>query len=506
MSAEDMRYVEKLVGKKYQGEPSRALSPGASDDDVPLAERRKSLQPEPRQPAKPTPPPKKGPSIDWFEFFLNAGCDIDDCTRYAASFERDKIDESILSDITQQSMRLLGLREGDIIRVTKAISQRVANSGGKTALEEQMKRDEEFARKLQEEENGGRSTPARQSTAPNLFSGPGGALKNNVRRGRPQPSKSTPPATVDLQSITTASEQINRRSSPSVTLTASPTVLTPVTSPPRSSSAAAGPITNGFDDDPWIIRTSSTKPLAPTPPIATARPPSTPPAPPAPPVETSSPQVSTPVAAMAVASSLSPVTAQSSTPSNLARTTEADVFDQLARLSVMKSQNSAANSPSPAQASASVSPPVMASPVSFQNGLGMGPSPIPLGQLQTQATGFTPVNPGSRGPFAPVPANQSLLQPLIPTTTGFNSFIPTRPASNPPMFNPPPPQPSFIQSQPTGFPGTLASQPTGFPSTGPLMAQTTSYPGAFGAGPFAGGRTFSPLQPSGYNRTVFRLR
>ena len=138
-------------------------------------------------------------------------------------------------------------------------------------------------------------------------------------------------------------------------------------------------------------------------------------------------------------------------------------------------------------------------------------------------------NIGPRGPFAPVPANQSLLQPLVPTTTGFGGFVPTRPTSNPPTFNQPTSQPSFLNTQPTGFPGVIGPQPTGlpgsttlqpsgfsgglntqptgfgggiqpqqtgFPTTGPLMSQTTSYPGAFGSGPFSGGRAFGPLQPS----------
>ena len=155
-----------------------------------------------------------------------------------------------------------------------------------------------------------------------------------------------------------------------------------------------------------------------------------------------------------------------------------------------------------------------------------------MGQLQSLVTGF-PQNGASIGPFAPVPANQSLLQPLVPTVTGFSGFIPTRPASNPPTLNTPSPQPSFLSTQPTGFQptgftGALAPQATGFPVTGslqqnsafpalnvqptgfqnglsqqigvptsgPMLAQTTSYPGAFGSGPFTGGRAFGGIQPS----------
>lgn len=501
MSAEDIRYIESVTGKKDKGrreEKERSkvpLSP-LSDDDVPLAERRKSLHQESRASPRPV-PPKKGPTIDWFEFFLNAGCEPDDCTRYAHSFERDKMDESILPDITEQTMRTLGLREGDIIRVKKAISQRVATGGSKSGLEEQLRRDEELARQIQEEENGGRSTP---KSAPNLFAGPGGALKNNTRRGRPSTNRSTP-STVDIQSLSTASEQINRNGSPAITLTLSPTSIS---GPQRASSAA--PIVSGFEDDAWTNRPSSTKPLAPTPPAQTARAPSAPPAQSVPPAPTPQAAASPPAPPAPPA----PAQAENSTGNGLAKTTESDIFEQLARLSALRNQSSAAASPAPASAPVSaVSPP----PVSFQNGLGMGSSPVPLGQLQSQVTGF-PGAIGPRGPLAPVPVNQGLLQPLVPTTTGFNSFVPTRPVSNPPQFTQSSPQPSFfptqqtgfpgLQPQPTGFvapqqtgfPGAFNAQQTGFPTSGPLMSQTTSYPGALGSGPFAGGRPYGSLQPS----------
>ena len=506
-----MNFIEWLQSKNKNA--SRSKSPPAEEsDDEPLAVRRQSLQPEPK--ARKSEPPKKGKPVDWFEFFLNAGCGIDECTRYAEAFERDKIDEALLPDITHQTMRSIGLKEGDIIRVSKAIAQRHPNR--QTAAEEQMKKDEEYARKLQEEENNGNASPKRQTGSVGLFAGPGGALKNNTRRGRPQPSKSAPPANVDLISISTASEQLTRQGSPSIPRVSSP--QSAGAGPPRANSAA--PVVSGFDDDAWTNRPSSTQPPAATPPATTARAPSAPPttaqSPPAPPP---APPAPTPPAAI------------TSPTKNLAHTTESDVFDQLARLTALKTQSPATQSPVPAPVSNPVSPPVISPPPGFQNGMGMGPSPVPMGQIQTQPTGVQVGAP--RGPFAPVPQNQGLLQPLVPTSTGFNSFVPTRPQSNPPPPIPPlptgfnanpSPQPSFLQTQPTGFqapqqtgfpgaapqsafPSSLNAQPTGFggpiqpqqtgfPTLGPLMSQTTSYPGAFAAGPFSGGRAFGTLQPS----------
>jgi hypothetical protein len=443
MSVEDMQYVEKLTSKK-----SRPAGKQVSDDDVPLALSREGNGSKPD--ARRSIPPKKAPKIDWFDFFLSAGCDLDDCTRYANSFERDKIDESILPDITDATMRSLGLREGDIIRVSKAIEKRKPTDNLKKPspyTEEQVRRDEELAKQLQAQETGGSA----RGPAPNLFSGPGGVLKN-PRRGRPQPSKSLPPSNIDLKAISTVSDQISRSSSPQVSSPASAhPSSTPVQAPVRSSSAV--PAASGFDDDAWTNRPSSTRPLVGTPPSAAPRAPSAPPAtvpiaPAAPPVQPS-PAPAPPV----------PPAQSSSTP--LARTTESDIFDQLSRLSEIRRQ------PPPSRP---LVPPTSQSapPVTNQN---TSASPVPLGQFtqnpQATISSQIPSQPYNsiRGPFAPVPANQALLQPLIPTQTGFNSFISTRPPLTSP-FSGPQPQSSFLVPQPTGILNTqpLISQPTGIPS------------------------------------------
>lgn len=477
MSLEDIRYVERLNAKN-DNSPA-APRRHSDDDDQPLALKQKEVVRRATMSAQP-----KKPQTDWFEFFLNAGCDIDDCTRYAASFERDKIDEAILPDTTESTMRSLGLREGDIIRVTKHIQQKFVKPKKDTS-QEQLIRDEELARQLQEEENGTRSKGS-SSPAPNLFAGPGGVLKNNTqRRGRPQPSKSLPPPSVDLNAITTASDQIKRTGSP---LVMSPATFTPVHPPQRSSSTV--PVTSGFEDDAWTNRPGS-KPSA-----ANYRAPSAPPAaataPAVAPVS-GAPAAPTPPPAPLVAP-----TQVAATGNGLAKT-DADIFDQLARLSQLKTSRP---SPSPAPASAPVapSPPAVSPqpPVSYNGGLGMGSSPAPIGQhLQIQQTGAQ----GPRGPFAPVPANQSLLQPLVPTTTGFNNFVPTRPFNASPFQGQAPPP--FLSAQPTGFPGTpqtLLSQPTGLPTSGPLLSQPTGMFGGsfgtYGARPPFQNTTMQQVQPN----------
>jgi hypothetical protein len=249
----------------------------------------------------------------------------------------------------------------------------------------QMSADEELARQLQAQD-GKRAGPA-----PNLFASPDGQLKS-TRRGRPQKSSTLPAAdlnAVDLNAV-----------SPPPAGTTSPA---PVQPPPRTTSAPMNNLTpqqTGFDDDAWSNRPSSTKPLTPTPAqqqqhqqqqAAPARAPSAPPvqqqAPPAP-----APPAPTPPAA-------APPRAASAAPGGLARTTENDVFDQLARLAELRVRTPAA--PTPPAPAPLTSPP----PASYASGLGVGAGGS-LGQhLQAQATGVLPPL-GPRGPLAPVPANQ----------------------------------------------------------------------------------------------------
>ncbi|KAF9259485.1 hypothetical protein L218DRAFT_963517 [Marasmius fiardii PR-910] len=454
MSVEDMKFVEKTHGKKKPSKPTD------EEDDVPLAHQKSR--------AAASAKPKKGPTIDWFDFFLQAGCDLDDCTRYAASFERDKIDETQLGDLTEGVLRSLGLREGDIMRVKKA-TEKLKPKPQKDAREDQIKRDEALARQLEAQESGGSSKPP-----PNLFAeGPGGVLKNSTRRGRPQPSKSLP-ANVDLNAISAASVEIQRTSSPQLlSPDRAKSTASPVQPPPRTNSALA--TTSGFDDDAWTNRPSSTKPIAPTPPaITTVRAPSAPP--------------TTVASASVPAAPEPPAVTPLSPPKTLANTTEADIFDQLARLSELRKNTPVQQSPQAISPPANPTPP----PASFTSGLGMGSSPVPMGQLQTPQ----PYN-GPRGPFAPVPANQQLLQPLVPTQTGFVGFVPTR--TSPMNLGTPSPVPSFLGAQQTGMPGSqpMMSNPTGMQGSQPLMSQPTGMSFGNFNNPSPFGQQQSPFQSNG---------
>jgi hypothetical protein len=190
----------------------------------------------------------------------------------------------------------------------------------------------------------------------------------------------------------------------------------------------------------------------------------------------------------------------------LAKTTDADIFDQLSRLSQLRVQNPApANAPKPAVAPSPSAPSPLSVGVGYNHGqgLGVGPSPSPLGQqhLQAQPTGLflPPAQGGPRGPFAPVPANQGLLAPLVPTATGFNGFVPTRPATSPSFLGTQPTGISPLALQPTGFQPSLAPQPTGFQP--PFAPQPTGFQPSFVSQPTGFQPSLAP-QPTGFQPSL----
>jgi hypothetical protein len=428
MSKPDIQYLEEVTGKpllprrdKAAAESSRgAASGGASDPRQ--SERERERRKEKEREARRRQAAARGPrrNIDWFEFFLAAGVDVHDCTRYATAFEKDNIDDTILPDMEPTTLRSLGLREGDNIRVMKFIErkykpQRSTSGMTQADIAKQMKADEELAKKLQEQERGAKGSG---SESPGLFSGPDGTLKNNTRRGRPTPKAST--SGVDAASIAAAGESLGRTASPAQrSSTSSPNI-------DRGSSqtkASASTKASGFDDDAWTPRPNSAKPASPPPPAKAATPTLPPPAPKAP----------TPPPAPAPVEPAKPADPNSA------------LFDKLAAMK----PPSAAEQQRP------------------------GASP---GSSFLTAGGYNPN--GARGPMAPVPQNQGLLQPLI-STQGTGQFVPTRngmmgqQATG--MMGQQPT--GMMGQQPTGW-GGMQQQPTGFyGSSGGYQQQQPQQPG-----------------------------
>lgn len=134
MAIEDLEYVEAVTGvsldddkplsdlrrrgtQSAKGQDRRKSQPGASVTK-PGASLEQSKQTKP-----------EGPEYDWFDFFLKAGVSPYQCERYAFNFNKDSMDENVLSDITPSVLRTLGLKEGDILRVMKYLDSKFGRSG-----------------------------------------------------------------------------------------------------------------------------------------------------------------------------------------------------------------------------------------------------------------------------------------------------------------------------------------------------------------------------------------
>lgn len=419
MSARDTELIRRHEAKK-------AKKASMDEDDRPLGQQPTGRRPGQRSvesthrseepiPAEVVRASKaaasKRPPFDWFEFFLSAGCDMDDCTRYATNFERDRIDDSILPDLDNGTLRSLGLREGDVIRVRKVIQSRFSK---KTPEQQaQIEKDEELARQLQEQEAGGKP--------PGLFTGPNGKLANNTRRGRPE-KKSTGPESVDAAALAAASDklaQVTLTPTPPSAPTPPPVILTPPTVEEKKPAAAPATST-GFDDDAWTIKPIS-KPSSPAPATVTT---SSSPGPSAAPVSTS------PKVANNTDSLLAQINALRPASTGISQNNTGGSFDKFSHMTgagAPRAPSAPAQHPAAQQPQSQLSPqPTAQSQQSFvpnAYGLGVQNSGQPMSML-AQQTGMSNSSNAPRGPLAPVPVNQGLLNPMQPQATGM--FVPTR--------------------------------------------------------------------------------
>ncbi|KAF7544766.1 hypothetical protein G7046_g9717 [Stylonectria norvegica] len=255
MSRQDLEYVEEFTGISLE-------------DDKPLADVKRARDTEKRNSlaaaaAGVTIDKPKKPEYDWFQFFLSCEVAVGLCERYAQAFVKDSMDESVLPDVDATILRALGLREGDIIKVMRAIDTKYGrNRGGK--------RNVGFASDSGADGDGGSG---------GLFSGPGGTLRNNTRKGRPAPAVQTSDV-VDANAFSksdpsAAGDDDSKSPTPS-----SPDTNTPSAAPETRRAAATG----GFDDDAWDVKPSKQQPRPASRPTAPTPEPTTPAPPPAPPV------------------------------------------------------------------------------------------------------------------------------------------------------------------------------------------------------------------------------
>lgn len=394
MSVEDLEYVEKVTGESL-------------DEDKPLSDiRRRSLRiPNDAEKSRyhgTSDSGRAGASVgaskqsdyDWFDLFLKAGVGPHQCERYAQNFARDSMDESVLPDITTENLRTLGLKEGDILRVMKHLDAKFNRTGAKSKL-----RNVSFGGEEDGETNG----------SGGLFSGPGGALRNNTRKGRPAPPVQANDV-VDAKAFELNDDE--KKAEPK----AEP-------APAPSAPADDKPVSRGFDDNAWEV-----KPPKQSAPSASAAP------------------------------------AQSQAPSQPALT------GAMAELSLLTPplQPTPTATQAPAQPSQPASQPQSSQPLQTQ---ATGANPSFFAQFGPQQTGVQSMSPQSQTPiqnfnpqqtgFAQPQQQQSMpprQRPQAPPTVQQGSLAPppvNRPTSAPQnfqqqqnAFGPPPLQPQLTGVQP----------------------------------------------------------
>lgn len=214
MSVDDLEYVEKTANVSL-------------DEDKPLSSIRKRATSDAKQTGNSGASVQR-PEYDWFDFFLKAGVGPHQCERYAQNFLKDSMDESVLADISPETLRSLGLKEGDILRVMRHLDTSLGRTGSKSKPRNVSFGGEEV---IGDGEDGGQG---------GLFAGPGGTLRNNTRKGRPTPSVQAGDV-VDPKAF----EQADA-SKPKEERAATP--------PAPPAPEKEEPVTRGFDDDAWEVK------------------------------------------------------------------------------------------------------------------------------------------------------------------------------------------------------------------------------------------------------------
>ncbi|KAJ5566236.1 hypothetical protein N7535_007874 [Penicillium sp. DV-2018c] len=437
MSVEDLEHVERIAGVSL-------------DEDKPLSSIRPRIANNKESKAGAS---VQRPEYDWFDFFLKAGVGPHRCERYAQSFNRDAMDETVLPDITPEILQTLGLNQGDTLRVMKVLDAKYGRTPDKSKARNVSFGGEEV---IGNGEDGGQG---------GLFSGPGGVLRNNTRRGRPTPSVQA--GEVDPKAFGQGEEPKSPEGAAS----------------PPPSAVAEKPAARGFDDDAWEVK----QPKQPARPSAAT---STPPP--------AAPQVSQATGAMAdltlLQAPLQPTPAQPTgtpqpTPSVPALQPQAtavqspavqqpqqtgatpSLFAQVAQIG-QHQQSQARPRPQPPQTTGqnSLLPPPPQRPLSAPQNFSPQQNSFGASPLQPQLTGLPQMGP----PVAPpgqslTELNQQRYQlPMQPQATGFMGQSPYQNGLMPqPTAFTPQSQFGIQQQQQPPFGGQMAPQPTGFQGIGP---------------------------------------
>lgn len=223
MSVSDLEYVEQITGVSLDDDkPASAVRHQKSRKSGSMAGAGASIE-------RP-----KAQEYDWFQFFLSCDVAVGLCERYAQTFLRDSMDESVLPDVDATVLRTLGLREGDIIKVMRFLDKKFVRSNGNHKAS-----------------FGGDEAISPSGEGSSLFSGPGGGLRNNTRKGRPAPAIHTNDK-VDAKAFSQGQKQDQDHPSK---------VMSDDTGTSQHKSPPVPPKNDvhkgGFEDDAWDVKPSA---------------------------------------------------------------------------------------------------------------------------------------------------------------------------------------------------------------------------------------------------------
>jgi actin cytoskeleton-regulatory complex protein SLA1 len=128
MSVKDMDFIRSLPGQSHvsNSNPSGAVRPPPSN----LAPNKSASKPVETLADKEK---YMYNGFDWRDFMIKAGIVPSDAAVYAEAFVREKMDKTIVHDIERETLRGLGMSEGDIIRLRKyavtPLASRLIQSG-----------------------------------------------------------------------------------------------------------------------------------------------------------------------------------------------------------------------------------------------------------------------------------------------------------------------------------------------------------------------------------------
>lgn len=241
MCAEDVRWVDQ------QQRRISTPAPAVQESSEPILNRSNTLQSGQK---------KLNKRWDWFDWFMAIGIPMQASLQYASSFKGEKLDDSDISQLTHKQMKTLGLKEEHVRRIERFIETGVSEDPEEeTKKKEQLQKDEEMARKLQNEWQTSDASP------------------NAKPASRPRPPLSAPNA-VHPDLLEFIGTQLGSSSSTSTSSTPAPQqqqqqqpALTPIPTvvKPKEIEAAPHNSSRGFQDDAWTPRSDA----SPLPPAAT---------------------------------------------------------------------------------------------------------------------------------------------------------------------------------------------------------------------------------------------